>query len=145
MLAAAALVGLLTLGPAAPAVGQDFGVSLDEMTPAQVRTFLEVAQKTPCSCPNCQGLTLLNCRISKPGCGHSKRALQLAVQLIKAGQGADEVMATLNMPPAPAPIRPKPTTPPAPAVDPSTLKVGEAATLGPKDAKVTVFTFSDFQ
>lgn len=136
-----ALAAVLVLWNPAPAAAQDLSAYMEGMNPDQVSKFMEVAQKVTCPC-GCGRGTLMQCRLTDPNCPVSPQMLKTAATLIKADQSVDSVVSSLANA---KPNRPTPPPTPQPAAGSIALEVGDSPTMGPKDAKVTILEFSDFQ
>jgi len=138
-----ALAAAFVLWAPQAAGAQDLSEYLEGLSPAQVTSFMEVAQKVQCGC-GCGRGSLMTCRLTDPNCPTSPRLLKTAASLIKAGQNTTSVISSISNVGNPAPAA---ATPPPPTVDanPIALEVGVSPSKGAKDAKVTIIEFSDFQ
>jgi hypothetical protein len=106
------------------------------LTPAQRFMALKVLNTKPCDC-GCPHGSIAKCKKEDPGCPVAPKEIEIAAREAKAGKSYEEIYAAIKKPEAPA----------APA-QPTTAKVMLASwtpVRGPKNAKVTILEFSDFQ
>jgi len=113
------------------------------LSDAQKTTVMQALNERTCNC-GCAFGTLAECLHKDPNCPNSPAIAKMSVELIKQGKSLDQILAAIddkqngNKKPAAA----------APA-EPATPKYIEVAAWnprkGPKDPKVTVVLFSDFQ
>jgi protein-disulfide isomerase len=117
----------------------DFGATADfkDLTPAQRYQALKVLNEKPCDC-GCPHGSVALCKKQDPGCPRAPTIIATTVAMAKQGKLADEIMGALKKPDAPAQ-----------AAAPSGPQRVELASWtpveGPKQAKVTIVEFSDFQ
>jgi protein-disulfide isomerase len=116
-------------------------MTLDGLGVDQKLSIMTVLNEQNCEC-GCGKGSLAFCVKSDPGCPVSPRISKEVISRAKQGQGIAALRAYVQ-----AEVKSKPGAPaagPAPSekVD---VDVGSAPTKGPKSAKVTIVTFSDFQ
>lgn len=114
------------------------------LTDAQKVTVMQALNERDCTC-GCGYGSLATCLHKDPGCPNSPAIAKMIVDLVKQGKGLDDILSAIDdrqkggQKPAAAPA----------AEPPSTPKYIEIAShnprLGPKEAKVTIVVFSDFQ
>jgi hypothetical protein len=131
----------------APALAQEGlpGVDLSPLTDAQRAEAMKIFAQNGCTC-GC-GMTMLECRTKDPNCPRSPALAAQVVQLLAQGKPPAEVVKTVFGAPQPAPTAPTP--PPAGAAGVAEyvfdVPAGDSYFLGPKDARVTLITFLDYQ
>jgi hypothetical protein len=108
----------------------------------QKATVMQALNERQCTC-GCPFGTLAECLHKDPNCPNSPAIAKMAADLVKQGKSLDEIEAAIddkqkgNQKPAAAPEAPsKPQYVEVAAWNPR---------IGPKEAKVTVVLFSDFQ
>lgn len=113
------------------------------LSDAQKTTVMQALNERVCSC-GCAFGTLAECLHKDPNCPNSPAIAKMSVDLIKQGKNLDQILAAIDE-------RQKGNNKPAAAApaEPATPKYIEVAAWnprkGPKDPKVTVVLFSDFQ
>jgi hypothetical protein len=107
------------------------------MSAGQKFAVLKVMNEKPCDC-GCPHGSTAKCLKDDPACPRAPKILEQAIALAKDGKNADQILAAVKKPDAPQ-------QPPAPS-GPQKIEVAAwNPTKGPKDAKVTIIEFSDFQ
>ena len=113
------------------------------LTAPQTTLVMQALNERTCDC-GCGFGSLAECLHKDPNCPNSPAIAKMAVELVKQGKGLDQILAAID-------DRQKSKSKPAPAApaEPATPKYIEVAAWnprkGPKDPKVTVVLFSDFQ
>ena len=123
----------VTLKPAPPAgpVAPEAMDSLvfDGLTPEQKTLAVSILNDNNCDC-GC-GMKVAVCRRDDAKCGRSKDLGAQVIDLVKKGKGRDEIVKTV-------------LTPPSKFVQ-FQLAAGDSPAIGPKDAKVTILHYFDYQ
>jgi len=120
------------------------GVSVDGMTDAQKAAVMQALNERTCDC-GCSFGTLAICAKRDSSCPRSPKIAKQAFELAKQGKSLTDILAYVDR------ENPKPGTAPPPAAaapGPGSKKVAipaHAPRKGPKNAKVTIVEFSDFQ
>lgn len=112
------------------------------LTDAQKVTVMQALNERDCSC-GCGFGSLAVCLHKDPNCPNSPAIAKIVIDLVKQGKSLDEIVAAID-------DKQKGGKKPAAAPEaPATPKYVEIAAwnprLGPKEAKVTIVAFSDFQ
>lgn len=113
------------------------------LTDPQKTTVMQALNERTCDC-GCGFGSLAECLHKDPNCPNSPAIAKMAVELVKQGKGLDQLLTAID-------DRQKTKNKPAAAApaEPATPKYIELAAWnprkGPKDPKVTVVLFSDFQ
>ena len=112
--------------------------SMKGLTPAQRFAVLKFYNETPCDC-GCPHGSFAKCKKEDPGCPRAPKVLDQAIALAKQGKSYSEIVAATKKGSGDSAAGPAPS---------ETAKVELAAwtpVKGPKNAKVTLVLFSDFQ
>jgi protein-disulfide isomerase len=128
------LVALAAPPPPAPAAGPVAaeamtGLNFEGLTPDQKALAVKILNENSCDC-GC-GMKLAVCRRDDPKCPRSPGLGKSVIDLVKQGKSTDEIVKSV--------LTPKSKFV---AFD---LKPGEAPSIGPKDAKVTILHYFDYQ
>lgn len=113
------------------------------LTDPQKVMVMQALNERQCTC-GCSFGTLAECLHKDPNCPNSPAIAKMSVDLVKQGKSLDQILAAID-------DRQKGNSKPAAAApaEPPTPKYIEVAAWnprkGPKDPKVTVVLFSDFQ
>lgn len=113
------------------------------LTAPQTTLVMQALNERTCDC-GCGFGSLAECLHKDPNCPNSPAIAKMAVELVKQGKGLDQLLTAID-------DRQKSKNKPAAAApaEPATPKYIEVAAWnprrGPKDPKVTVVLFSDFQ
>jgi len=114
-------------GPVAPEAMT--GLSFDGLTPEQKALAVSILNENSCDC-GC-GMKIAVCRRDDPKCPRSPGLGQSVIDLVKQGKSRDEIVKTV-------------LTPKSKFVA-FALAPGDAPSIGPKDAKVTLLQYFDYQ
>lgn len=112
-------------------------VDFTGLTAAQRALALKVlrAKSCPCGC----NMKLAECRVKDPPCSYSKKLSAIVVDSVKSGAKEAAVLAAVDASPLMRRATPKLLE------DPVAIPVDGAPVIGPKNARVTLVEFSDFQ
>ena len=114
-------------GPVAPEAMT--GLVFDGLTPEQKALAASILNENGCDC-GC-GMKLGVCRRDDPTCPRSPVLGKSVIDLVKLGKSRDEVVKQV-------------LSPPSKYVE-FALIAGNSPALGPKDAKVTILHYTDYQ
>jgi hypothetical protein len=116
--------------PAGPVSAEEItGVDFSGLTPEQKKLAVDLLNEYKCPCP-C-GMKLAQCRRDMKTCKESQAAADQVVSLLKQGKSRDEIVKAA-------------LTPPTQYIS-FDLPTGDAPSVGPKDAKVTILHYLDYQ
>jgi protein-disulfide isomerase len=106
------------------------------LTAAQRYVALKVLNEKPCDC-GCPHGSVAKCKKEDPGCPRAPTIISTTVSLAKQGKSVEEILAAVK----------KPAGDSAPAAaGPQKVELAAWTPIkGPKNAKVTIVEFSDFQ
>ncbi len=105
------------------------GLVFDGLTPEQKALAVSILNENGCDC-GC-GMKLAVCRRDDPTCPRSPGLGKSVIDLAKQGKGRDEIVKSV-------------LTPPSKFVQ-FALAAGDSPSIGPKDAKVTILHYLDYQ
>ena len=111
------------------------GVDFLDLTPAQKATVLKLVREQDCSC-QC-GMKVAECRFKDPACYYSTSLAKIAIDNMRQGKSVAEIRAALAA--GPKYKRPKLLE------DPIAVPVEGSPAMGPKEAKIVLIEFSDFE
>jgi protein-disulfide isomerase len=111
------------------------GVDFLDLTAAQKQTVLKLLREGDCSC-QC-GMKVAECRFKDPGCFYSTSLAKIAIDNMRQGKSVAEIRTALAA--GPKYKRPKLLE------DPVTIPVEGSPLAGPKEAKIVLIEFSDFE
>lgn len=114
-------------GPVAPEAMQ--GLSFDGLTPEQKTLAITILNENGCDC-GC-GMKLAVCRRDDSKCTRSLGLGKQVIELVKAGKGSNEIVKSV-------------LSPPSKYVE-FAMTAGKSPSVGPKNAKVTIYHFTDYQ
>ena len=137
---AAAPAGTPTELPASWIKAEEIGAAdaVAGLTPQQKYLVMKVMNEKPCDC-GCPHGSVAKCKKDDPGCPRAPQILAGAVEAAKAGKTFDQMMDAVKKKDAPAAQQQAPAGPQKVATEKWN------PIRGPKNAKVTIVMFSDFQ
>ncbi|MDQ2901260.1 MAG: thioredoxin domain-containing protein [Acidobacteriota bacterium] len=109
------------------------------LTPAQQQTALKVLRDEGCTC-QCD-MKLAQCRVMDPNCSESRALAALVVKSVREGKSAGQIRDAL----AKSAVALHHAGPGRVLDDPVEIPVAGSPVKGPKDAKITLVEFSDFE
>jgi len=114
-------------------------VDFSGLTPAQEQIALKVLREEGCTC-EC-GMKLAQCRVMDPNCSESRALAALVVKSAREGKNAGRIRDAL----ATSAVARRHAGPGRVLEDPVEIPVAGSPEKGPKDAKITLVEFSDFE
>jgi hypothetical protein len=115
------------------------------LTDAQKTTVMQALNERNCEC-GCTFGTLAQCLQKDPNCPRSPVITKLAVDLVKQGKGLGEILSAIDAKQKDmAGGKPQVAAPEAPSTPRKVELAAWNPRKGPKEAKVTLVEFSDFQ
>jgi len=114
-------------GPVAPEAMN--GLSFEGLTPEQKTLTTAILNENGCDC-GC-GMKLAVCRRDDSKCTRSLGLGKQVIDLVKAGKGREEIVKSVLSPPS--------------KYVAFAMTPGKAPAIGPKDAKVTIYHYTDYQ
>ena len=111
------------------------GVDFLDLTPAQKATVLKLVREQDCSC-QC-GMKVAECRFKDPACYYSTSLAKIAIDNMRQGKSIAEIRTALAA--GPKYKRPKLLE------DAVAVPVEGSPAMGPKEAKIVLIEFSDFE
>ena len=117
-------------GAPGPVAAEDMsGVSFEGLTPEQKTLAVSILNENSCDC-GC-GMKLGVCRRDDPKCPRSPIIAKQVVDLVKQGKSREAIVKAALTPPSKFVQFP--------------LTAGQSPSIGPKDAKVTILYYLDYQ
>jgi protein-disulfide isomerase len=110
-------------------------IDLSSLTPAQKLAVLKLARQQDCSC--LCGMKVAECVNRDPNCTYSKSLVAIAIKGVQEGKNLVEISKLMDA--SPKAHRPKLLE------DPVTIPVNGSPVRGPKEARITLVEFSDFE
>ena len=114
-------------GPVAPETMT--GLSFDGLTPEQKTRAIAILNENGCDC-GC-GMKVAVCRRDDAKCTRSLGLGNQVIGLVKAGKGRDEIVKSVLSPPS--------------KYVAFAMTSGNSPSVGPKNAKVTIYYYTDYQ
>ena len=114
-------------GPVAPEAMQ--GLSFDGLTPEQKTLAIAILNENGCDC-GC-GMKIAVCRRDDAKCQRSLGLGKQVIDLVKVGQGREEIVKSVLSPPS--------------KFVAFAMTPGTSPSVGPKNAKVTIYYYTDYQ
>jgi hypothetical protein len=114
-------------GPVAPEAMN--GLTFDGLTPEQKTLTTAILNENSCDC-GC-GMKLAVCRRDDAKCTRSLGLGKQVIELVTAGKGREEIVKSVLSPPS--------------KYVAFAMTPGNSPSVGPKDAKVTIYHYTDYQ
>jgi len=110
-------------------------IDISSLTPAQKKAVLRITRQQDCSC--LCGMKVAECVNRDPNCSYAKTLVAIAIKGVQEGKSLVEISKLMDA--SPKAHRPKLLE------DAVTLPVTGSPERGPKDARITLVEFSDFE
>ena len=110
-------------------------IDLSTLTPAQKQAVLRITRQQDCSC--LCGMKVAECVNRDPNCTYAKTLVAIAIKGVQDGKSLVEISKLMDA--SPKAHRPKLLE------DPVKIPVNGSPERGPKDARITLVEFSDFE
>ncbi len=113
-------------------------VDLKGLSPAQAKTALKILREEGCTC-QCD-MKVAQCRVQDPNCSDSTALATLIVKSVREGKDAVAIRKAIAASPQARHAGPRGLL-----EDPVEISIAGAPFKGPKDARITLTEFSDFE